>query len=69
MKDDDRLSLDETAKYLMERLGVTRKEAETRILQALKSGKLKATGVRPGLSEADREPIPTAVFQSIPTEH
>ena len=63
----DRTSLNEAVKYLMKTTGRTRRQAEQRLLQALKSGELKATGVRAGMSIP--EEIPAEVFRSIPAEH
>jgi hypothetical protein len=64
---EDRMLLNDAVKYLMKTTGRTRRQAEALIAQELKSGRIRAEGVRTDTGEV--EEIPVEVFQSIPTEH
>ena len=66
-KPDERVLLDDAVRYIMQATGRTRRQAEARLLQALKSGELTASGIPEGGEIA--EEIPAEVFQAIPTEH
>ena len=64
--DEDSLSLDDAVKLMMKKTGRTRRQAEQRLLQALKAGEIRATGV---VEDGGREEIPAEVFRSVPAEH
>jgi len=69
MSDSERMLLNDAVKYLMKQTGRTRRQAEQTILQALKSGKIKAQGIAVDEEDLGPQDIPVEVFQSIQSEH
>jgi hypothetical protein len=65
----EHMLLNDVVKYLMKTTGRTRRQAEQRILQALKSGEIQARGVPVGEEDLGPVAIPAEVFQDIPSEH
>jgi hypothetical protein len=72
----DYMLLNDVVKRVMRMTGRTRRQAEQFVLQALKSGALRAKGelvvTDPVTGEEDSQgvrDIPAEVFRSIPTEH
>ncbi|HEY1881234.1 MAG TPA: hypothetical protein VGG68_15005 [Caulobacteraceae bacterium] len=70
---DDTVSLNEAVKYIMKATGRTRRQAEAMLVQAMKSGDVRVTGVPVDPvtgEEGERVPIEPAVLQErSPTRH
>lgn len=76
LDDGDRMSLNDAVKHVMKATGRTRRQAEQAVLQALKSGDIRACGecvvTDPVTGQQDNEgvqDIPVEFFRSIPSEH
>jgi hypothetical protein len=72
----DYMLLNDAVKHIMKATGKTRRQAEQALLQALKSGKVRARGeavvTDPATGEEENlgvEDIPAETFRSIPSEH
>jgi hypothetical protein len=75
-KDEDYMLLNDAVKHVMKATGRTRRQAEQAVLQALKSGEVRARGevqvTDPATGEVENhgvQDIPVEVFQSIPSQH
>ncbi len=62
---DETVLLNDAVKSVMKTTRRNRRQAERFLLQALKLGKLRATGV---VESGDRVEIPIEAFSSVPTE-
>lgn len=75
-KQPEYMLLNDAVNHVMKATGRTRRQAEQHVLQALKSGAVRARGevvvTDPDTGEETNlgvEPIPAEVFRDIPSEH